>query len=285
MGRPDEATHEHAGPAGTCAVARRRSWPESGRLSPVEDTDGNAERTDGTQGRGRRRRQDAHRRGVGLDRERVPRPDRGRDGRAPHRPGRGGRRLQDLQEHARAPGHRRRRVPAAVGVPERPECADLRPGRHQRRGQGAAGLLPDQPAAGDQGRVWPTGRCSRRRTWPRWPTCRPARCCWPAWPAPWPPRCSRWPGCSRRCRATWPTGSRRSSSSARPPARRCRPRPAEARRPRPRRRGRAQSRGRRAERRRGRCPPRRPPAAEPVEAAGEAEAGAEAADTPEEASE
>ena len=33
-----------------------------------------------------------------------------------------GRRLQDLQEHAGPPGHRRRRVPAAVGVPDRPDA-------------------------------------------------------------------------------------------------------------------------------------------------------------------
>ena len=33
-----------------------------------------------------------------------------------------------------------------VGVPERPERADLRRGRHQRGGQGPAGLLPGQPA-------------------------------------------------------------------------------------------------------------------------------------------
>ncbi len=39
------------------------------------------------------------------------------------------------------------------GVPERPERADLRPGRHQRGGQGAARLLPGQPAPRDQGRA------------------------------------------------------------------------------------------------------------------------------------
>ena len=63
------------------------------------------------------------------------------------------RRLQDLQEHAGPAGHRRRRVPAPLGVPERPERTDLRAGRHQRRGQGPAGLLPGQPPAGDQGRA------------------------------------------------------------------------------------------------------------------------------------
>ena len=90
---------------------------------------------------------------TASDRERVPRPDRGRAGRPPPRAGRRRRRLQDLQEHARAPGHRRRRVPAARGVPERPERADLRPGRHQRGGQGAARLLAGQPAPRDQGRA------------------------------------------------------------------------------------------------------------------------------------
>ena len=66
-----------------------------------------------------------------------------------------------------------------------------------------------QPAPRDQGRAGRRLAALVRRTWPRWPTCRPARSCWPAWPAPWPPRCSRWPGSSRRCPATWPTGSRR----------------------------------------------------------------------------
>ena len=70
-----------------------------------------------------------------------------------HALARGRRRLQDLQEHARAPGHRRRRVPAAGRVPERPECADLRPGRHQRGGQGAARLLAGQPPPRHQGRA------------------------------------------------------------------------------------------------------------------------------------
>ncbi len=46
-----------------------------------------------------------------------------------------------------------RRVPAPVRVPQRPDRADLRAGRHQRRGQGPTGLLPQQPAPGDQGRV------------------------------------------------------------------------------------------------------------------------------------
>ncbi len=41
------------------------------------------ERTEDTQGRGRRRGQDAHRRGHRLHRERVPRPDDGRARRAP----------------------------------------------------------------------------------------------------------------------------------------------------------------------------------------------------------
>ena len=51
------------------------------------------------------------------------------------------------------PGHRRRRLPAALGVPERPDRPDLRGRRHQRRGQGAARLLAGEPAAGDQGRA------------------------------------------------------------------------------------------------------------------------------------
>ena len=81
-------------------------------------------------------------------------------------------------------------------------------GRHQRRGQGAARLLPGEPAPGDQGRAGRRVAPVVRRTWPRWPTCRPARCCWPAWPVPWPRRCSRWPACSRPCPATWPTACR-----------------------------------------------------------------------------
>ena len=157
-----------------------------------------------------------------LHRERIPGPDRRRDGRTPQRPVGRGRRLQDLQEHARAPGDRRRRVPATVGVPQRSERPDLRAGRHQRRGQGPAGLLPDQPPPGDQGwsgrRVAPfvdrPGRLGRPAR---------GRCCWPGWPVPSLPRCNRWRGSSRRCRATWRTGSPHSSSSVRRQGRRCQP--------------------------------------------------------------
>ena len=69
----------------------------------------------------------------------------------PRRAGRRGGRLQDLQEHPGPPGHRRRRVPAAVRVPHRPHGAHLRAGRRQRGGQGAAGLRPGQPAPGHKG--------------------------------------------------------------------------------------------------------------------------------------
>ena len=130
------------------APSHRRLGP-----SPVEDTDGNAERSKGAQGRSGRRGQDADGRGNGLHRERIPRPLRGGAGRAAHSARRRRRRLQDLQEHAGPARHRRRRVPAAVGVPERTERTDLRAGRHQRRGQGPAGLLPGQPPPGDQGRA------------------------------------------------------------------------------------------------------------------------------------
>ena len=83
--------------------------------------------------------------------------------------------------------------------------------------------------------------------------------------------------------ATWRTGSRHSSSSVRPQGRRCRPRhPGPSRRG-DRRGGGGDSRGSRAHGR-GRAA-EEAAVAEPVEAAGEAEAGAEAAGRPEEASE
>ena len=176
------------------------------------------------------------------------------------------------------------RVPAAVGVPERPDGHHLRPGRRQRRGQGAARLRPDQPAPRGQGRsgrrVAPLRRRPRRAGRPAAPRGaagpvrrRPGRAdAADGRPAPGaapqpglralgPDRAARGRR-ARRCRPRQP----------RPPSPTAEAEPTEAAQPRPRAHAEA-------------APAAEAAAAEPAEAAAEAEAGAEAADTPEEASE
>ena len=141
------------------------------------------------------------------------------------------RRLQDLQEHAGAPGGHRIGLGGARPVAGRTDRHRVRPWRRRRRGQGPPGLRPHQPAARPQGRSarW-TGSSAPRRP-PPWPSCRPARSCWLGWPACWRRRCSNWPACCRPCPATWPIGlaalrdQRAAGEPARPGCRRRRRRP------------------------------------------------------------
>jgi len=56
-----------------------------------------------------------------------------------------GRRLQDLQEHARPPGSRGGRPPGDRAVPHRPDWDRLRRRRRRRCCQGLAGLRPHEP--------------------------------------------------------------------------------------------------------------------------------------------
>ena len=151
--------------------------------------------------------------------DRVPRAGRVRAGRAAPGAARGRRRLQGLQEHARAvrgpqPGAR------AGRVAHRPDGHRLRR-RASRRGarrrgaggQGPARLRPHQPGVGGQGRCHGRQGAQRRQRPAPWPTSSPARYCWPGSPARSPPPCSSSPACSRPCRGTSPTGSRPSSSN------------------------------------------------------------------------
>ena len=120
-----------------------------------------------------------------------------------------GRRLQDLQEHAGPPGHRRRRVPAADGVPQRADGH-----RPSSRATSApwprrCGTSPGPTRTWSSRAGWSTGRC-----------CRSSEL---AALADLPPRdvllarlagrpggadAASWPASSRPCPATWPTGSR-----------------------------------------------------------------------------
>ena len=113
------------------------------------------------EGRGRRRgdasaSQSASRRPA----HRVPGPERRRASPTLRRvAARSRRRVQDLQEHARALRRPRPR-PRDRGPAHRPDRHRLRRRRRRRRGQGAARLRPDQPEPRRQGRRARRRRCS-----------------------------------------------------------------------------------------------------------------------------
>ena len=99
------------------------------------------------------------------------------------RAARGRRRVQDLQEHARAlrrPRPRPRDRRAAHRARPRSPSSTATPAA-------VAKALRDyartNPALVVKGGVLGTKPLSRRRGPRRWPSCRPARCCWPSWPA------------------------------------------------------------------------------------------------------
>ena len=169
-------------------------------------------------------------------------------------------------------GDRRRRVPAAGGVPERPERADLRQGDISAVAKALRDFSRANPHLVIKGGL-ADGSLLSTSTWPRWPTCPPARSCWPAWPARWPHRCSTWPGCSRPCRRTSPTGSRRCGISVKAGGERSAEADAtaEARA--------AAEAAAPAHATASDAAPAEEAAAEPAESAAEADGGAEAADT------
>ncbi len=87
--------------------------------------------------------------------DRVPRPDRHRDREAARRAATGLDRLQDLQEHAGAPGGERCGPGRARRAPRRAGRDRVRAPGRRRRGDGREGtprLRPDQPQPGRQGR-------------------------------------------------------------------------------------------------------------------------------------